>query len=624
MNINEIIQLAVQHYQFGNLQQAEQCFKKVLEQEPNNPEILYFLGIISAQSDNYNSAIHYMKRSLHFNSGNADAYLALGIALQQTGLIDDAIRAFENVIQMNPNSAEAYFNLGNILKQKGQLDDAIAYFYKTVEMNPDFIHAYHGLAGALVTQWRLDEVITVCQRMLHMNPSDMLAYYILGNTLMTQGKLDEAEVCFRQAIQINPNELKSFQALLMLTSYHPKFDPLAILSEHLHFAKQFADPLSSKFSPHTNDRTVNKRLKIGYVSPDFKAHAVVNFIEPILMSHNRDHFEIFCYSDVSSPDEVTNRIEKHADQWRSVVGMSYENVAGLIRKDGIDILIDLAGHTGGINRILLFAYKPAPVQVTWIGYPSTTGLETIDYKIVDKMTDPVGTTEQYYAERLIRLPETFLCYLPDKDIPHVSHLPAFSAGHITFGSFNNFVKITPEVIALWSRILKIVPNSHLIMKSLSFFDKTTTSYARTIFLREGIEAATIEFLQPLASMTDHLELYNHIDIGLDTFPYNGTTTTCEALWMGVPVITLAGKSHASRVGVSLLSNVGLPELIATTPEEYVAKAVNLARDPEKLQSLRKCLRDMMSHSPLTDAKKFTHQLEEAYRKMWRTWCIKNE
>jgi predicted O-linked N-acetylglucosamine transferase (SPINDLY family) len=240
------------------------------------------------------------------------------------------------------------------------------------------------------------------------------------------------------------------------------------------------------------------------------------------------------------------------------------------------------------------------------------------------MTDPVGMTEQYYSERLIRLPETFLCYLPDKDIPHVSHLPAFSAGHITFGSFNNFVKITPEVIALWSRILKIVPNSHLIMKSLSFFDKTTVSYARNIFLREGIEAATIEFLQPLASMRDHLELYNRIDIALDTFPYNGTTTTCEALYMGVPVITLAGDTHASRVGVSLLSNVGLPELIATTPEEYVAKAVDLARNLEKLQSLRKSLRDMMSRSPLTDAKKFTHHLEEAYRRMWINWCMKKE
>jgi predicted O-linked N-acetylglucosamine transferase (SPINDLY family) len=240
------------------------------------------------------------------------------------------------------------------------------------------------------------------------------------------------------------------------------------------------------------------------------------------------------------------------------------------------------------------------------------------------MTDPLGTTEQYYSERLIRLPETFLCYLPDKNSPLVAALPALHSGHITFGSFNNFVKITPEVIALWSRILKIVPNSHLIMKSLSFFDKTTISYARTIFLREEIEAATIEFLQPLASMTDHLELYNHIDIGLDTFPYNGTTTTCEALWMGVPVITLAGNTHASRVGVSLLSNVGLPELIATTPEEYVAKAVDLAHDLEKLQSLRKSLRDVMSRSPLTDAKKFTHHLEEAYRRMWINWCAKNQ
>jgi len=619
MDINTIIQLAVQHYQSGNFQQAEQLFKKVLEQQPNNPAILYMLGIIYVQLENYDLAVHHIKRSIQANSGNADAYLALGIALQQTGLIDDAMHAFEKVIQRNPHSAEAYFNLGNILKQKGQLDDAIAYFYKTVEMNPDFIQAYHGLAGVLVTQWRLDEVITVCQRMLHMNPSDILAYYILGNTLMTQGKLDEAEVCFRRAIQINPTELKNQQALLMLTSYHPKFSAHAILSEHVHFAEQFAEPLRSQISPHTNDPTLNRVLKIGYVSPDFKNHPVSCFIESILMSHNRDYFEISCYSDVSSPDEVTNRIQKHADQWQNIVGVPDEKVAELIRKDGIDILIDLAGHTGGVNRILLFARKPAPIQISWIGYLTTTGLSTIDYRITDMYADPPGTTEQFYTEKLIRLPESFLCYSPIRNSPEIAKLPALTTGHITLGSFNNFVKVTPMIIKLWSRILKTLPNSRLIMKTGGFYDRSTRAYTMNMFIQEGVKSERIDLLSPDPS-PKHLESYNLIDMGLDTFPFNGGATTCEAMWMGVPVITLAGTAYHSRVGVSLLSNVGLPELIASTPEEYFAKAVDLARDPEKLQSLRNSLRDMMSRSPLTDPKKFTLHLEEAYRRMWVLWC----
>jgi predicted O-linked N-acetylglucosamine transferase (SPINDLY family) len=410
----------------------------------------------------------------------------------------------------------------------------------------------------------------------------------------------------------------------MLISYHPKFNAHNIFSEHIHFAAQFTEPLRSYLSAHSNDPTLNRRLRIGYVSPDLRNHSVAFFIEPILMSHSKEHFEIYCYSDVSSPDEVTHRIQKHANHWRSIVGISDEKVAELIRRERIDILIDLAGHTGGVNRILLFARKPSPVQISWIGYPSTTGLSTIDYKIVDDLTDPDGKTDQYYTEKLIRLPETFLCYLPDKNCPDVAALPALYKSFITFGSFNNFPKIGQQVILLWTEILKKVPNSHLIIKSLSFYDQTVISYIRNLFLDQGIEAERIELLQPFPSLREHLALYNRIDIGLDTFPYNGTTTTCEALYMGVPVITLAGNTHVSRVGVSLLSTVGLPELIAQTPEEYVAKAVNLAKDIEKLKSLRISLRGMMSRSPLTDAKKFTHHLEKAYQKMWATWCKKNE
>jgi predicted O-linked N-acetylglucosamine transferase (SPINDLY family) len=291
----------------------------------------------------------------------------------------------------------------------------------------------------------------------------------------------------------------------------------------------------------------------------------------------------------------------------------------MIRKDGIDILIDLAGHTG-YNRMLLFARKPAPVQVSWLGYPNTTGLKTVDYRIVDGYTDPPGLTDPFYTEELIRLPHSFLCYLPDNNSPAVGTLPGTAAGHITFGSFNFFAKVSPEVVGCWAELLKAVPASRILLKTKSLSDKPTREYAMEMFTQKGIESERIELLSYEHSYRGHLDIYNRIDIGLDTFPYNGTTTTCEAIWMGVPVITLAGDRHASRVGVSLLSNIGLPELIAKTEDEYIDIAVKLATDIGRLQVLRQRTRYMMTHSPLSDAKSFTAHLEDCYQRMWEKWC----
>jgi protein O-GlcNAc transferase len=620
MDISELIRSALHHYQSGNLPEAERSFLEVLKHLPDNAEILCLLGIICGQLGKYEPAIHHLKKALHINPANADACFALGVAMQQKGLFDEAIPYLRESLRLHPDNPEALSILGSALKQKGSVDEAIALLYKAIQLDPQHVQARLGLAAALVEKWRLDEATDMCNAILKMNEHNVLACYILGNILMTQGKLDEAELFFRRAIRTEPDEVKPFQALLMLTSYHPNYTPQALFYEHLQFAERFEKPLRSTLSLHTNDRTVTRRLKIGYVSPDFKSHAVACFIEPALLSHNKALFELFCYSDVSAPDEVTGRIKGHADQWRTIAGMSDEKVAELIRRERIDILIDLAGHTGGINRILMFARKPAPIQISWIGYPATTGLSAMDYKIVDGFTDPPGMTEQFYTEKLLRLPETFLCYLPVEDSPAVGILPALLSGHITFGSFNNFVKVTPEVIALWARILTMVPHSRLIMKSFSFSDKTTRAVARNLFIKEGVEEERIELLQPVPSVKDHLKVYNQIDIGLDTFPYNGTTTTCEAMWMGVPVVTLAGDTPASRVGLSLLSNAGLKELIGTTYEEYVDSAVSLAGDTKRLQSLREGLRDIMVRSPLTNARQFTLALENLYRAMWKDWC----
>ncbi len=585
MNINEATKLAIEQIKTGNLQSAEHILKDILKIQSENVTALHFLGVIYYQLKKYDSAIEFIKKAVLLEPKYVDAHNNLGLVLQETGQLDEAIIYYQRAIHVNPSFAPAYYNLGFALYQQSKLNEAIKNYISALTLKPDFIEAYVNL----------------------------------GNIFRDLGKLEEAEKCYRCVLQIKPSDLISHQALLMIINYNSRYDPQTIFSEHLQFAKRFAAPLSDNIAPYTNTSVPDRRLKLGYVSPDFKRHSVAYFIEPVIISHNRENVEVFCYSDVSNYDEVTKRVQKNADHWRSIAGISDEQVAELIRKDRIDILIDLAGHTAD-NRMLLFARKPAPVQVTWIGYPATTGLSTIDYKIVDRYTDPPGMTEHLYTEELIRLPDSFLCYLSERDCPKVGYLPVSKSGHVAFGSFNNFTKVSPEVISLWAKILRTIPNSHLIIKTRIFSDKSTLQYVIGLFTQEGINSERIELLSSNPLFREHLDTYNRIDIGLDTFPYNGVTTTCEALWMGVPVITLAGNTHASRVGVSILSSIDAVNLIAKTKEEYVDIAVNLANNIERLHLLRKRLRDMMANSYLTDAKRFTFNLETSYRWMWQKWC----
>jgi predicted O-linked N-acetylglucosamine transferase (SPINDLY family) len=721
MTVDTLLRSAVEHYQKGNLRQAEDICRKILQKQPKNFHVLNFLGAIYYQREEFDSASRYFKKALQINPGFAEAYnnlgnalkgrdqldeaiacyrkavelstsfdLAyngLGVALQKKGNIDDAIDSFRKALQINPNYADAYNNLGTAFREKGSLDDAIAFFEKALQINPNIADVYNNLgtafrekgnldgaiaffekalqvnpafAGALYNlgnvfeekaqydsaitcyqealrmepnnaetynnlgnaykgKWFIDEAIICYHRAIQLNPNYAEAYNNLGLALQDQGKPEEAEKYYRDALQMKPDFASCFSNLLLLMNYNPRHDAQSIFAGHLRFSKQIAEPLYPAALHHGNDRSPARRLRIGYVSPDFRRHSVNYFIEPVLASHRHDQFEVFCYSDVLRPDTATERLKEYADQWRNIVGISDEKVSELVRRDEIDILVDLAGHTG-YNRMLLFARKPAPVQVSWLGYPNTTGLSTMDYRIVDSHTDPPGLTDPFYTEKLIRMPESFLCYHPDKGSPAAGDLPALKSRSVTFGSFNVFPKISSETTALWAAVLKALPDSCLIMKTRNFTDRTACKNAVEMFVAYGISPERIELVSYKPSFTDHLAMYNRIDIGLDTFPYNGTTTTCEAAWMGVPVITLAGNTHASRVGMSLLTNIGLPELISGTYEEYLATAVNLAGDLARLGSLREKLRHMMEHSPLTDAKRFTVNLEGLYRKMWERWC----
>jgi protein O-GlcNAc transferase len=602
----------------GNLDEAIACFQKALQLDPVIPNTYYNLGRILKKRGELDKAMACFVKALKIDPQNAEAYNNLGRSLREKGDLDKAIACFQKALQINPDYVDACNNLGVSFQEIGQKDQAIAIFKKAIQLNPDFADAYNNLGISYFHKGQLGDAITCYQKALQLNPSMYTVFSNLGNVLKDKGQIDEAESLFRRAVYSTMDFSLAYSNLLLIMQYNIKHDAGAIYTEHRKFSEKYEKPLFSATAPHTNNRDVSRRLRVGYVSPDFRSHSVAHFIEPVLISHDREFAEVFCYSNSAVKDEVTERIQGHTDQWRNIVGMTDEEAAEHIRKDEIDILIDLAGHTAG-GRLLMFARKPTPVQVSWIGYPATTGLSAIDYKIVDNYTDPPGMTEEFYTEILVRLPESYLCYLPDKDGPAVEKLPLSLKGHITFGSFNHYAKVSPEVVDVWTNILQSVPDSHLIMKAKSFIDSATCQHLQSIFEQKGITPDRIELLSWASSMREHLELYNRVDIGLDTFPYNGTTTTCESMWMGVPVITLAGNMHVSRVGVSLLSNVGLPELVAGTKDEYLSIAVNLAQDLQRLQFFRKNLREMMRRSPLCNTKRFTADLEKCYRMMWETW-----
>jgi len=343
------------------------------------------------------------------------------------------------------------------------------------------------------------------------------------------------------------------------------------------------------------------------------------FLESLLAAHDHSTVEVFCYSDVVREDPATQRLRQHTPHWRAIAGKPDEAVADLIRADRIDVLVDLAGHTAR-NRLTVFARKPAPVQVTYLGYCDTTGLAAMDYRLTDALADPPGATEHLHSERLVRLPDTAWCFCPPEDSPPAGIPPMVHSGHVTFACFNVRSKITDETLATWSGLLARVPRSRLLLKDLSYREASVQQRVRAVFENAGIAPERVEFATRVPTRAEHLRHYERVDIALDTFPYNGTTTTCESLWMGVPVISLAGHTHASRVGVSLLTNAGLPGFIAANPDEYIRLAAQLTTDASQLAAIRTSIRDRMAASPLTDAPRFAQAVEQAFREMWRTRC----
>ena len=445
--------------------------------------------------------------------------------------------------------------------------------------------------------------------------------------LQDQGKLGEALASLTHQVELAPDFAEAQSARLRCFNFDPKWSPAEICAAHREWAAARADkfrPAAESPNPdaetHANSRDPERPLRVGYVSPDFRVHSVAYFFQAILAAHDAGAFHAICYANAPQKDDMTAHLKQLAGDWRETYSMNDDQVAALIRTDKIDILVDLAGHTG-LNRMLTFARRPAPVQISYLGYCCTTGLAAIDYRLSDWRTDPKGQ-EVVHAETLYRLERSFLCYGAPDSAPEVGPLPSMSGTEsaITFGSFNTLAKVTPQVVALWAKVMHAVPGSRFILKAKSLSDAATRLRYRALFESHGIAGERLEMLGRIKDKGDHLAAYGRLDIALDTFPYNGVTTSCEAMWMGVPVVTLEGRSHAGRLCATLLHAVGLARLIAGGEAAYVEIAKGLAEDGAALAALRADLRRRLQQSELRDGPGLTRAVEAAYRDMWRKWC----
>ena len=600
----------------GRLDQAEAAFAVAASQAPNDVGYLFDWAAEMRHLGRNREALEALGRALALKPDFALAELYRANALRDLGDPAGAMAAVKRAIALAPTLALAHYNLGAMLQETEDMQAAEACYRRVLALDPGLAAAQRNLGTVLIRSDRLGEAADTLAAAVASDPGLADAHADLGNIHRAWGQAEEADAHYRRAVAADPDNLAAHSSLIFNLFSRPDVAPEVILTEHQRWADRFAP--SPGTVEHGNDPDPGRRLRVGYVSRDFRSHSVGFLIEPVLAAHDRATVEVVCYADESVADATTARLRGLAERWRVTTGLTDEAVAAMVGEDAIDILVDLGGHTQGA-RPRLFAHKPAPIQVTYLGYPGTTGLPTMDYRLTDSVADPPGF-EPHCCEELVRLDPCFLCYRPMESAPAVSPPPVTEQGSVTFGTMNDLGKLTPEAIAVWSRILTAVVGSRLLVKARSAGDSTAERLLREAFAGHGIAAERIVIRAFIPDRAEHLATYGTVDIALDTFPYNGTATTCEALWMGVPVVTLAGDRHAGRVGASLLSTVGLADLVAEDAEAYVAIVTALAADHDRLAGLRAGMRGRMAASPLLDVPAFTRRLEAAYRDLWRRWC----
>lgn len=627
--------------------QAIDAYRRALELRPDSPDALNHLGLALKEKGDWEGANSALRKAIELRPKFAAAHNNLGAVLEASGELSSAIEAYRHAVSLQPNYVQALANLGRSLCKAGQYEPSIVELRRAVSLAPNWADGFICLGNTFREYGRLDEArqameralainpqnteacanlavihqerrevdpaIDLCRRALALRPELPQALNNLGRSLLDAGLIDEAIASYRESEAIGPSPTTGSNLLFAL-HLHPDSDPQSLREAHARWNSTYAATLAPPTLSFPKDRNPDRTLRVGFVSPDFHNHPVGRFMLPLLEHHDRTQLKALCYSDSRQSDNLNRRLRTVADAWHDTARLSDDRLANLIRSDRIDILVDLALHTEG-NRLLVFARKPAPVQTTYLAYCSSSGLATMDYRLTDPYLDPSGSDESIYCERSIRI-ESYWCYSPPAESPPVGPLPALQNGFVTFGCLNSFQKVSGPLLRLWIRILQNVPNSRLMLHS---YEGSHRRRVLDLFITEGVDPNRISFVGPQPT-PDYFRQYNAIDIALDTFPYTGGTTTCDALWMGVPAITLVGKTAVSRGGASILTNAGLSDYIANTPQQYIESSIRIALNVQRLAELRAQLREQMQNSRLMDAPRFAREMERAFRQMWRERC----
>ncbi|MCD6393575.1 MAG: tetratricopeptide repeat protein [Planctomycetes bacterium] len=595
-------------------EKAMEWLEKARKCKPESVDVLESMGWALVGLGRKEEVVEKFSKAIKLQKDMENVRLLVE-AMQQMGLTDRAIAALKEAVGVDSPRPEVMFELAVFFEKIGRLDKAEEWYKKVVELT-QHPKAYTRLGLLCRKMGRTSEALQCLQKCAELLPDNSGVWNNLALITMQSGDIQKGFEIFRKAVDKMPENPEIHSNLLFYMHHLPDMDQQAIFEEHKRWGQRHA-PISMARTSHDNTVEPERKLRIGYISPDFKKHVVSYYFEPLLDEHNRDVVEVYGYGDVDRPDPTTGRLQKKFDCYRNIRGVNDDAVARIIEQDKIDILIDLAGHTRN-NRLLVLARKPAPVQATWLGYYNTTGMEAVDYLLTDSLTIP-PESQKYYTEQLAYLPGGFICYTPPENAPVVTAPPAAKKGYVTFGAFTNNRRLNRGLLEVWSEIMKLTPRSRLLLGFRGGGYVEIQEHYLSQFAECGVSPERIE-ISGGKEYAEYIKQYSDVDIVFDTFPENGGTTTCESLWMGVPVISLAGQHQNSRGGLSILSHLDMQSFAATTPAEYVAKAVGLANKPERLMEMRASMRTRMADSPLCNAKRFARDVETAYRQMWRRWC----
>lgn len=617
--LQSLLQSGVVHHRAGRLSEAENIYRQVRALAPRNFDVLHLSGLVAYQQERLPEAIDLLTRACRTDPRSHVCEMRLGLALHAAGRSAEAEARLRHVVETHADFSEGWDNLAYCLKTQDRLAEALPCHEKAVALKPNATTAWYNFGLTLSLVGRFADALQCHERALAADANYAMARFGRAQAFHQLDRIPEAVENYRAFLVLKPGHHEARSYLLFALHCLDGIDREQLFAEHVAFGRAvgaFPEPSLP------NSREPARRLRVAVLSPDFRTHSCAYFIEPLLAGLPSEQFELYLYHDHFRTDAITERFRALAAVWRNFVGLSPAAVEKAIRADAPDILIDLAGHTGMTNRLPLFARRLAPVQITYLGYPNTTGLPAMDYRFTDEIADPPGEADRFATEKLVRFAPTAWTYTPPVDAPMPVVRPSAADEPIVFGCFNTLAKITDEMLSLWAHVLAATPNSRLLLKGAGLNDAAIRARYLERLTRLDVPVDRVELLGRTPDTASHLAIYHRVDIALDTFPYHGTTTTCEALWMGLPVVTLAGDRHMSRVGVSLLQAIGHPEWIANSAEAYIQLATDLAADRARLAAWRTGLRDELARSPLLDHAGQAQRFASALRNCWVAWCAR--